>query len=128
HYEIQPGRGLCPRNRTPGRPAARWSPLRARLAAIRAGLVAYGNAWNFSNCWRVMAMMWVNPMATLVLRPAPQFAISRPKVAEFPTVLPPQVSWTSCARVKDSLVANFELTFLGRYWPMVVLGKACGPP
>ncbi len=36
-------------------------------------------------------------------------------MAEFPTVLPPQGYWTSCARVKDALPGTFELTFFGRY-------------
>jgi len=40
-------------------------------------------------------------------------------MAEFPMVLPPQASWTSCGPVNITLPGTFELTFLWRYWPML---------
>jgi hypothetical protein len=48
-------------------------------------------------------------------------------MAEFPTVLPPQAFWTSCAPVNDPLPDTFELTFFGCYWPMV-RRALCGAP
>src|SRR5262249_33450379 len=83
--------------------------------------------WNFSSCLRVMVMTWASPMASSVLKPVPQFEISRPKVAESRTVLPLQVFWTNCAHVKDGVAVTFELTFLKRYWSMVAMGRPHQP-
>jgi hypothetical protein len=41
-------------------------------------------------------------------------------MAGFRMVLRPQVSLTSCARVKDVVSATFELTFFERYWSMAM--------
>ena len=50
HHEIQSGRGLCDGDRPSRRPAARRRPVRAALAAARAGAVARGAARDCRNC------------------------------------------------------------------------------
>jgi len=63
------------------------------------------SAWNCSSYSPTMVTTSASRMANSALRPELQFEISRPKVAGFLTVLPPQAFWTSCARVNDRFPA-----------------------